>query len=46
MTPRDKLMAAIDSKNVKMLKGDKAALAKFFSYIDKPSSEKFPITLK
>jgi len=45
-TPRDKLMAAIDSQNVKMLKGDKATLAKFFSYIDKPSSEKFSITIK
>ncbi len=46
LTPRDKLMAAIDSKKVKMLSGDKAALTKFFSYIDKPSSEKFSITLK
>ncbi len=46
MMPRDKLIAAIDSKNVKMLKGDKATVSKFFSYIDKPSSEKFSITIK
>ncbi len=46
MAPRDKLLAAIDSNNVKMLKGGKDAVAKFFSYIDLPNAEKFPITLK
>lgn len=44
--PLDKLQAAIKRQDVKFITGNTSDLNKFFSYFDKPSAEKFPITLK
>jgi alkyl sulfatase BDS1-like metallo-beta-lactamase superfamily hydrolase len=44
--PIDKLHAAIESKDVKFVTGGTDDLNKYFSYFDKPNTEKFPITLK
>lgn len=44
--PIDKLHAAIEGNDVTLVTGGLDDLNKFFSYFDKPNTEKFPITLK
>lgn len=45
-TPKDKLLQSIERKDTTLVVGNKKSVNKFFSYFDKPSSKKFPITLK
>jgi alkyl sulfatase BDS1-like metallo-beta-lactamase superfamily hydrolase len=45
-SPRDALRQALEDGTVKVETGTGDDLEKFFSYLDKPSKEKFPITLK
>ncbi len=45
-TPIENFMNFVGNKEILMIKGTVQDLERFFSYLDKPTDEKFPITLK